>query len=406
MADTIRQASPHSSCGRIGRLDGDDTRTDPTLITKKSRYGADHDLPPFEGVSRKSLPDSRTRALPLSACPLPGLPLECECESAQQSSLACDGIGVPVSTLPPQPLVIAVVATHQPDDRVVHNVSVLRRQVERVIVVDDGSGPAAASVLADLGRMTGVSVVQLSENRGIAAALNAGVATARQVKPDALLTLDQDSEVAADYVANAAAALQRLRGGKRRLTMVAAGVQSGATVRPVRFRDRGDQLTPTLEAIQSGLVVPFEVFDRIGEFDESLFIDCVDTDFTLRAAAAGIPTYLARGCAIKHPLGRTIDTGALPVTRSGRRSFAFHPAWRRYYISRNRAIVLIRHGLRRPDWAIAGLAGEAVQLARSLVFGPHKVQQVVAVVVGFADAARGRRGRLGGKLSGFLGASA
>lgn len=307
-------------------------------------------------------------------------------------------------TAPAAP-VTAVVAAFRPDDDIFDNVRRVAAQVTRVIVVDDGSGEASDGVFARLDAMDPdrVEIVRRPRNEGIAAALNAGVVSALHGGAARVLTMDQDSRIADDYVDAASRAAERLRRGGRPFAAIAAGMQSGHPVRPVYYRDRGDAITPTLEAIQSGLLIPAETFDAIGLFDESLFIDCVDSDFVARAASRGLPTYLARECTIDHPLGRTIETPGIRSTRSGRRSFAFHPAWRRYYITRNRAVVLVRHGSAKPAWALRSLAGETVQLARCLVFGPEKGRQSAAVALGLVHAALGRRGRLAGPAAAALG---
>lgn len=300
----------------------------------------------------------------------------------------------------------AVVAAYRPDGSIIDNVRRLAEQVGAVIVVDDGSGDASSRVFTALEGLPGkqVEVLHLSENTGIAAALNAGVTRALGNGASAVLTMDQDTAIGNGYIAAATHAIDRLELAGRPFAAIAAGMQSGRVVRPVHFADRGDAITPTLEAIQSGLLIPRATFTTVGMFDESLFIDCVDTDFVIRAAAKGLPTYLARGCSITHPLGEEIETG-IRTTRSGRSAFAFHPPWRRYYISRNRAVMLGRYGLREPVWALVSLAGETVQLLRSLLFGPDKLRQCSAVLLGVIDALLGNRGRLAGPASSLLGRS-
>jgi len=294
------------------------------------------------------------------------------------------------------------VATFNPDAQVVQNIHRVASQVDHVLVVDDGSATDTKDPFLRL--HPGIEVIRLPSNCGIAATLNVGARAALDAGADAVLTLDQDSLVNDNYVRKAREASSRLERAHRSPAIIAAGVQSGATVRAVRYADRGDEVTPTLEAIQSGLLIPATVFERIGWFDEELFIDCVDTDFILRASLAGVPTYLARGCAVEHSLGRRIRTTGVRVTRSRGTSFAYHPPWRRYYITRNRAIVFARFGLARPDWTAAGIAGELLQFARCLVFGPQKVKQVAAVATGLADALGGRRGRLRGNAARVVGA--
>ena len=97
--------------------------------------------------------------------------------------------------------VVAVIACLEPRGGLVQVVVDLLRQVEAVVVVDDGS-VGAADVFAAL-EAAGASVVH-QPNAGIAAALNAGIDRARRGwAPELVLTLDQDSGPAHDYVERA-----------------------------------------------------------------------------------------------------------------------------------------------------------------------------------------------------------
>ncbi len=72
--------------------------------------------------------------------------------------------------------------------------------VERVIVVDDGSGPAARDVARDLARRELAHVVLRERNGGKGAAVKAGLAEARRLGYAHALQIDADGQHAADDV--------------------------------------------------------------------------------------------------------------------------------------------------------------------------------------------------------------
>lgn len=304
----------------------------------------------------------------------------------------------------PRGLVVAVVPVFRPDYEVLSNIRALAEQVDRLLVVDDGSPGDSAAILAELKIIPGVELIKLLQNVGIAEALNVGVRQGLMSGASAILTSDQDSLLAADYVMGMRQTHDEIVRQGKSVGVLAAGFQSGGIVRPVLYRDRGDNVTPTLEAIQSGMFIPAQTFQAVGEFDQRLFIDCVDSDFVLRCAALGLPTYLVRSCGISHSLGQTISVGGVRASRSGRDHFAFHPPWRRYYITRNRIMLLVRYTQRFPRWAAISTAGEGLQLLRSLVWGPAKGQQIAAVAIGILDALRGKSGKISNTVSHVLGA--
>ena len=86
-----------------------------------------------------------------------------------------------------------VIVTFQPDiERVVGNVRELRRQGFYVVIVDNFSDS-----IAEIRERSGCDkLVELPENKGIAAALNAGMRAAVENGAQWTLSLDQDTMVA------------------------------------------------------------------------------------------------------------------------------------------------------------------------------------------------------------------
>jgi rhamnosyltransferase len=274
----------------------------------------------------------------------------------------------------------AVITAYCPERSLVAAVRSVRDQVEQVVVVDDGSpggGSAALDEVLHECASLGATVVRHDSNRGIGAALNTGVRRARDADPAAthVLTLDQDSEVPAGFVADLLAAEQHaVTAG------VAVGMTSPGAIATVRrsgpARDRGFE--PGGEPIQSGLLLPVATLDVVGDFDESLVIDGVDSDYWLRAVDRGLTAVVAPGVSLGHRLGH-------PVVLPGGRELPLVVAseFRYYYQWRNLVRLVRRHGRRHPGWA----AGAVVRASRHL-----------AIVTALAP---GRRGRLREALRGL-----
>ncbi len=84
--------------------------------------------------------------------------------------------------------------------------------------------------------------------------------------------------------------------------------------------------------ITSGNLLKAEVFDKVGFFDDSLFIDLVDTDFCMRLNEKNIKMIKIRDAILYHSLGesKSVKSGFLKFNTSN------HSALRRYYMTRNR----------------------------------------------------------------------
>lgn len=260
-------------------------------------------------------------------------------------------------------MVGAVIPAFGPGPELVTGVEAALAQVSTVVVVVD-EHPVGADSAVVLARCTALGAVVVAHhgNRGIGAALNTGIEHLRSTIADLthVLTLDQDSAIPEGYVA---ALLDRERAALARGVAVGM-VAPGEVGSIIRIRRRGTESRPAEdvvvggEPIQSGLLVPLSVLERLDGFDESLFIDGVDTDFYLRARDAGLCCVLAPGVELEHRLGRAI-------TGPGDRELPLLVAstFRYYYQWRNLVALLRAHAARHPLWAV----GAVVRAVRHLL---------------------------------------
>ena len=301
------------------------------------------------------------------------------------------------------PRVIAVVPTFHPDDGVVRRLRDLAGQVDTVIVVDDGSGPSADAVLAEAAA-AGVEVHRLARNSGIAAALNTGVRAALDDGADYVVNVDQDTDLPADYVAVALGIFARAN-PVTRLGIVAVDAVNGAPALPTWVSPEGFGLVP--EAIQTGFVISRECLEQGGLFDERLVIDCVDTEYCLRVRDHGFRIAVAKGTDIRHSIGRRAELRPFGIPMRHRGSgriatYQYHSPFRRYYIARNNVDLILRNVRRRPRWVGAVLRRETGVMLVSMVSGPHRLAQVLAITTGTVHGLVRRRGMIPGWLKALI----
>ncbi len=290
--------------------------------------------------------------------------------------------------------VVAIVAAYRPDAALVANVAAAAAQVRGVVVVDDGSPPGSEGVFAAVDA-AGAVVVHQPGNTGIAAALNAGIAAARdRWRPDFVLTLDQDSTLGPDYVRRALDTHRRALGAGLRVGFVAAEAY-GEHPAPTRGDVRG--FRRAFDPMQSGWLVPVATLDALGGLDEGFFIDGVDSEYTARAGAAGWSVLVGEGCRLEHALGRREPATLLgrPLRLLGRElSYNYHAPSRVYYMARNGTALTLRHLRDDPAWVGRRLLEESKAHALRLALGRDRRKVARAMVAGWADAVRGRSGRI------------
>ena len=230
---------------------------------------------------------------------------------------------------------------------------------------------------------------------GLAAAFNSGIARARDLGATHVLLLDQDSVPAPDMVEHL---LSTWTCATESNDVAACGPvyrddRIGGTAEFVRFRSfppvrvkpQGQPARFDVDMlISSGSLIPMAVIEHIGAMDETLFIDHVDTDWCLRAAAAGYRLLAVRPARMDHRLGDRW------VPFLGRR-LPLHGPSRLYYIARN-SVRLYTRPHAHLAWCLSDLRRLAVVLCLHVARSETPWRGAAAFARGLFAGALGRGG--------------
>jgi rhamnosyltransferase len=245
--------------------------------------------------------------------------------------------------------VLAVVVTHHPDADLAARLRAIAEQVGALVVVDNGSPNLAEIEAAASG--SGARLTAWPENRGIAAALNAGAKAMLEGDFTWLAMFDQDSRIPPGAIA-ALLDLHRVLSAPGQVAILAMSRRDRVTGRdyhrPGDIRQEAETWRAVRTTITSGSLVRREALERVGLFDEQLFIDGVDHDYCLRCRSAGFRVIEAKAVAMDHSIGAITKKRFL-----GREGvLTHHSADRRYYITRNTLELSRRWLLADPIWAL------------------------------------------------------
>ncbi len=289
----------------------------------------------------------------------------------------------------------AVVVTYHPDEHVTSNLRAIVAECSRVLVIDNGSSPAERERVA----VEGVECVALERNVGIAAALNIGARLAIAEGWGWIVTFDQDSTLRPGMVASLRAASRRHPAAAVVAPRIFEANSEGPPYRWLQPHARSRwlfrrtacgavDLTPVTMAVSSGSLIDLSVWQRLGGFDEKLFIDYVDIDYCLRVVRDGRSIVVATDAKLDHQLGAREKGMVL--------GHAFRPThhatFRHYYMSRNRVLTWRRHALAVPHWALFDLCFACYNALRVLGFESDRGRKLRAMLVGTWDGLRGRSG--------------
>ena len=220
-------------------------------------------------------------------------------------------------------------------------------------------------------------------NLGVAKALNQGMLATRDEGFAYALLLDQDSRIEA-------ASLERLVTAQEAIED-AFIVCPRVLYEPPSVRGHGSGkggVTRVTVAISSGSLVDLSRLDEVGLHDEKLFVDYVDFEYCLRAAAKGCFTYRVEDAVLQHRLGDRREARLL-----GLRCYpTHHSPERRYYKTRNMLYVWRKHGRRHPRWVLRSAGKFLAELLEVWLFEDRKAAKTLACLQGTKDFLLGRYG--------------
>ena len=265
------------------------------------------------------------------------------------------------------------------------------------ILVDNGSEDGTEEAVR--AEFPAVAVVQTGANLGYAAGNNAGLRLALERGASHVLVLNNDVEVEPGAIgALVAEAGRRPDAGALCSKILFAEPPdliwfAGATFDPrsgYNGRQRGyrehdgprfEAVTETDRACGAAMLVPRAVLEQVGLFDAELFLYAEDTDWSLRARAAGFRHYVVPASRVRHKVSASSGGESSPAAL--------------YYDLRNTIVVCERYApLGRIGTARRRFVLVASHAAQALLAGRRR-EALSATWAGWRDA---RAGRLGRKL--------
>ncbi|MCY7389360.1 MAG: rhamnosyltransferase [Burkholderiales bacterium] len=307
-----------------------------------------------------------------------------------------------------QPCVASITVTFNPAPmRLAEQIVALGTQVDEIFIVDNGSAPSVKSlfarpeIVALVGEDLHINFIVLEENQGLASGFNIGMDASRMSGAEFGLLLDQDSIPAADMVTRLLAGYQRVASESAASAVAAVGP------RIVDSRDKldypftrlgwldnqhlrctsGQQKTIACDfLISSGALIPISAFDKIGKFDDALFIDSVDLEWCCRARARQFSLYGVCDAELDHRLG---DERRVILKQI---NLVVHTPLRIYYMTRNR-IRLYRYPHMPMKWKLKDMLRMAAKFVALMLFVAPRMEYLRMTFLAVRDAVAHRGGR-------------
>ncbi len=228
----------------------------------------------------------------------------------------------------PDSLKIAgVVILYHPSEDVVSNIKTYYDWLDKIYVFDNTKGDSY--VKGTLEGLSKIEFFQNGDNYGIAKNLNRAVRFAIKENFDWMLTMDQDTSFPEDAIQNY---IRCFHDYANKEMVALFGTSYAHTKKNVIKECTGLEVN---NLITSGALLNLSLFEKIGEFDEQLFIDSVDHDYCIRAKLGGYFIIKFSAIFVEHTLGRIVYRASIKTFFFIKKKKNIHSPLRCYYMYRN-----------------------------------------------------------------------
>ena len=288
--------------------------------------------------------------------------------------------------------IAAIVVTYNHDEGLNKSTKSLIKQVDSIIMVDNGSNDEGKEIINKIKNKYGekIEVIFNEENLGIATALNKGVKYALNNDYKWILTMDQDSCAEENMVKIMLETYYAIDENERKdiLSLFPTFIDRG--IESLDKNNENVKYEYVDAEITSGNLLKAEIFEKAGFFDDSLFIDMVDTDYCMRLNELGIKMIRISGAILNHSIGNSKQVKKL----FGTFNTSNHSATRRYYMTRNRFYTWNKYKNLNSFTLNRDKKLFKKEFVKIILGEDDKLNKVKMVLKGYKDYKNGVRGKL------------
>jgi len=251
-------------------------------------------------------------------------------------------------------------------------------QVSKLYVIDNSEEPNQ-ELIKQLLTLNTVEYISNEGNQGVAYALNKAASLAIHDGFSYLLTMDDDSRAPVRMVQTMLDFINTFEAGR-------IGILSVAHSEP-NSRANFKFVTYTMT---SGNLLNLDAYCQSGPFDDQLFIDYVDHEYSLRLKSKGFTTIELAGLKLEHHLGVEKSRQFFSHTIS----FVSHSPRRLYYLVRNGIYIVRKYMALYPISCLALSSLTVKEILKSLIIEDNKSVRAKYLGRAISDGFGKRMGKL------------
>ncbi|MFA6980679.1 MAG: glycosyltransferase family 2 protein [Ignavibacteriaceae bacterium] len=277
--------------------------------------------------------------------------------------------------------IAGVTVTFNPKSEIIENALSYLNQVDLLYIIDNSEVDLDDNIKSFFSNPK-IRLVINKANLGIAFALNQAAKYATSEGFDFLLTMDQDSKTSNNLVAS------MIKEFKKNDDI---GILSPFVVHPINPRIPPSHLLQEIfVAMTSGSIIKLSVYNEIGGFLNSLFIDYVDYEYSLKTISKGYKIFQLNNTFVYHNLGeintkRIFSKKFFPTNHSPSR-------W--YYRTRNRFYVYKLYKDSFHEFINKDKKNLIKELIKILLFEDKKFYKYYMILKGYIHFRKNKFGKL------------
>ena len=281
--------------------------------------------------------------------------------------------------------IAGIVIVYYPDfKKLLFNIGTFVDKIEQLFIIFNS--PVSNENINDLNsRYLNLQFIINNENIGIAAALNQTAQKALNLGYEWLLTMDQDSGFLS---------VEFFKAFERNIDQNIAIFSPNPELSGDAKVENTDTTEEILCAITSGSLLNLKIWNKIGGFEEKLFIDEVDNDYCLKAISSGFKIIRFVNIPLVHELGQNKTVLFL----FKKYTIIIHPPLRNYYIFRNNLYIFSKYKKEFPKFVRSRKIMLLKVFLKIILFSSERVENCGFIIRGIKDCYNNSYGPYKGEI--------
>ena len=280
--------------------------------------------------------------------------------------------------------VLALITTFFPNIEVIKTIENIKKQVDLVIIVDNGSAVENLKFLQSFKNDPQVKLILNQKNMGIAWSCNFAAKFMLENSFSWLLTIDQDSLPKDDYISE----MLQIKNQIEKTYISKSDCKIGLICPTYFYESTGilqrqnkdnTDFCKIQTGMSSGSLINRRVFEKAIFCQEKLFVDYFDLEFHLAVQNSGFEIFEASKIILNHKLGNICKKTILGKTFIPTN----YPAFRRYYQARNRIFVYSKYWKIFPKFCLKDLKSNLMDIVKMYLVEDKKITKTKAILLGF-----------------------